>query len=70
VVTTTRNRPPVEPVEPVGAAEIADILGVLPTTVHVWQYRNLLPAPQWTVSGRPAWDRATIEEWARETGRL
>jgi len=29
-----------------------------------------MPAPRWTVSGRPAWDWTEIETWARRTGRL
>lgn len=55
---------------PVGASEIATRLGVRPQTVHAWRHRGLLPEPAWTVSGQPAWDWATIEAWARDTGRL
>ncbi len=55
---------------PVGAAEIAARLRVKAQTVHTWRQRGLLPAPQWTVSGQPAWDWLEIEEWAKRTGRL
>lgn len=55
---------------PVGAAEIAARLRVRPQTVHTWRHRKLMPAPRWTVSGQPAWEWATIEAWARSTGRL
>ena len=59
-----------EDLSPVGAAEIAARLGVRPQTVHTWRQRKLMPAPRWTVSGQPAWDWATIEAWARRTGRI
>jgi len=55
---------------PVGAVEIAARLGVARATVDQWQARGILPARDWTVGGRPAWAWSTIEEWARETGRL
>lgn len=32
--------------------------------------RGALPAHDWIVGGRPAWDWSTIEQWARDTGRL
>lgn len=64
-------------VDPVGQVEIADRLGVQLNTVHVWQTRrgNLtqaagMPEPDTTASGTPLWNWATIEKWARETGRL
>ena len=57
-------------VSPVGAAEIAKRLGVKSQTVHTWRQRKLMPPPRWTVSGQPAWDWATIEAWARRTGRM
>lgn len=56
--------------EPVGATEIAARLGVTRPTVDQWGQRRLLPGPDWTVGGRPAWRWSTIERWARETGRL
>jgi hypothetical protein len=55
---------------PVGAIEVAEHLGVFPATVAQWRQRGLLPDPDWTVGGRPAWRLGTILAWARETGRL
>lgn len=56
--------------EPVGAVEIAARLGVRRATVDQWGWRGLLPEPDFTVGGRPAWRWGTIEEWARRTGRM
>ena len=54
----------------VGQKEIAEQLRVAPNTVHQWVKRGLLPAPEGTVGGDPAWHWSTIEAWARETGRM
>lgn len=57
--------------DPVGLGEIAERLGVARSTVDAWRHRGLLPEPTWpSVGGRPAWEWATIEQWARSTGRL
>jgi hypothetical protein len=56
--------------DPVGVADIARRLQVRRQTVAVWKRRGLLPAPQWTVSGQPAWDWPRIHDWANATGRL
>lgn len=56
--------------DPVGLVEIAQRLGVTRATADQWRVRGVLPAPDWTVGGRPAWDWPTIEAWARATGRL
>lgn len=53
-----------------GLVEIASRLGVQRNTVDVWRQRCLLPEPDWTVGGRPAWNWSTIDEWARASGRL
>ena len=50
--------------DPVGLKEIAERLGVRRGTVDIWHHRGLLPAPKWTVGGRPAWSWRTIEKWA------
>ena len=55
--------------DPVGVADIAERLGVQTQTVAMWRYRDLLPEPEWTISGQPAWNWPTIEAWAKETGR-
>ena len=54
----------------VGLKEIAERLGVKQQTAAAWRYRGLLPPEEGTVSGAPAWTWATIEAWARTTGRL
>jgi len=54
----------------VGLKEIAERLGVKQQTAAAWRYRGLLPAPEGTVSGAPAWNWATIDTWARSSGRL
>lgn len=58
--------------EPVGVVEIAQRLGVGRTAVDNWRWGRSLgfPASRWTVGGRPAWEWADIEAWARATGRL
>ena len=56
--------------DPVGLAEIAERLRVDRATADQWRQRGVLPAPVWTVGGRPAWPWHVIEAWARETGRL
>jgi predicted DNA-binding transcriptional regulator AlpA len=59
-----------DPSDPVGTVEIAQRLGVKRATVDQWRQRKLMPEPDWTVGGRPAWRLGTILAWARETGRL
>lgn len=54
---------------PVGIPEIAEKLGVKRATVDQWIQRNLLPPPDWTVGGRPAWNWVNIRRWAEENGR-
>jgi hypothetical protein len=55
----------------VGLQEIATLLQVDKRTPHAWQYRRLLPPPDYaSINGLRAWDRVTIVEWAARTGRL
>lgn len=55
----------------VGLQEIADLLEVNRRTPHAWQYRKLLPPPDYaSINGLRAWDRSTIIQWAAKTGRL
>jgi hypothetical protein len=55
----------------VGLQEIAEMLEVNRRTPHAWQYRRLLPPPDYnSINGLKAWDRTTIIEWAARTGRL
>jgi hypothetical protein len=54
-----------------GRVEIAKLLRVETRTPHAWTTRGLLPDPDFEqVNGGPAWNRATIVEWAVRTGRL
>ncbi|MGH2684162.1 MAG: hypothetical protein ACRDJP_01680 [Actinomycetota bacterium] len=57
--------------DPVGTVEIAQRLSVTRKAVDAWRMRTLrvpFPDPKWTVGGRPAWDWAEIEAWARASG--
>lgn len=54
--------------DPVGIVEIAARLDVQRGTVDVWRNRGLLPDPDYTVGGRPAWEWATIVAW--QEGRI
>jgi hypothetical protein len=67
-------------VDLVGVPEIAERLGVPRRSVITWRYthRRRPPKPPWqpfpeprlVVSGRPVWDWAEVERWAKMTGRL
>lgn len=54
---------------PLGMKEVAEFLRVKRTTVHQWNFREVLPPRDYTVNGLPAWKRSTIVAWARATGR-
>lgn len=57
--------------EVLGLQEIAELLEVDKRTPHAWQYRKLLPPPDYaSVNGLRAWKRDTIVKWAAKTGRL
>lgn len=53
----------------VGVYEISQLLGVEQQTVAQWKFRGLMPEPCGTVSKLPAWERAAIVAWAKETDR-
>lgn len=55
---------------PVGKIEVAARLGVQERTAHMWQFRGLLPDPEFTVNGLPAWSWLTVLRWAGDGGRL
>jgi len=55
---------------PVGIPEIAERLGVKRATVDQWRHREVMPAPAWTVAGRPLWRWADVKTWAEDTGRM
>lgn len=64
------QQPPMAPLDIVGLKEIAERLNVKQQTAAAWKHRNLLPPPEGTVSGAPAWRWETIENWALQTGRF
>jgi predicted DNA-binding transcriptional regulator AlpA len=55
-------------VDIVGAKEIAERLGIPENTVHMWRKRGVLPDPEGTVSGMPAWRWLTIRNWLQSRG--
>jgi len=54
-------------VDIVGIAEIADRLGVKRQTVDMWRSTGQLPASDYSVSNRPAWNWMTIKRWREAT---
>ena len=57
--------------EILGLQEIAELLRVEKRTPHAWQYRKLLPPPDFeSINGLKAWKRRTVLTRAKRTGRL
>jgi hypothetical protein len=57
--------------EPVGLKQMAGRLSVQRETAVRWNYRHLLPPPQWRVSRDPAWCWPhQIVPWAERKGKL
>jgi hypothetical protein len=54
----------------VGLLEIAARLSVERQTADEWRIRRVLPDPERTVGGSPAWRWDVIESWALQTGRI
>jgi hypothetical protein len=54
----------------VGVVEIAHRLQVPCTTVDQWRHRGHLPGASWVVGGRPAWNWAVVDAWAKRTHRV
>jgi predicted DNA-binding transcriptional regulator AlpA len=52
-----------------GLKEIAVRLDKTRSTVDGWRHRGLLPEPDATIGGRPAWKEITIDKWALTKGR-
>jgi hypothetical protein len=66
-MTRTRTRT----CSPVGYAEIGEILAMEPVTVRQWKWKGQMPEPDYpSIHGMPAWERATIIEWAGDMGKL
>lgn len=67
VVPTTEEP---EDCELFGYQEIAELLGVKPSTVNMWRWGGKLPEPDGPdVHGMPTYRPETILAWAAETGR-
>lgn len=45
-------------------ADIAELLGVTPGTVHAYRSRGYLPEPARLFGRTPVWTRAVIKKWA------
>jgi predicted DNA-binding transcriptional regulator AlpA len=57
--------------EPMTASDVAKLLGVSRQRVHQIMEADLtFPAPAATLSVGRVWERADIEKWAREKGRI
>ena len=55
---------------PIGKLEMAEVLQVLPGTVHKWRQRDLLPPADYpAVNGYPAWELLTILHWVTRSRR-
>jgi len=54
-----------EPEELMSGREIADLLGVQPSTVRNYHARGQMPAPYVKLACGPIWLRSDIEHWAR-----
>jgi hypothetical protein len=52
-----------------GPGEVREMFGVAAASVSRWQRDGTLPDPDWVLLMGPVWTQATIEAWARETGR-
>lgn len=53
-----------------GMPEIADYLAVRRGTVYAWRQRGILPPPDVKLAACDLWLRPTIDEWAKQTGRV
>lgn len=60
-----------DPEQLVGAAEIAQRLGVVRDTVHLWRRRHAdFPAPVAELEQAMVWYWPDVEAWAKASGRL
>jgi predicted DNA-binding transcriptional regulator AlpA len=53
----------------VGTAEIADMLGVSRQRVHQLTSREDFPKPVAVLASATIWERESVEEWVRASGR-
>ena len=54
----------------VGSREAAHLIGVWPDSFSRLRRQGKVPEPDWQLHCGPVWLRTTIEQWARDTGRL
>jgi predicted DNA-binding transcriptional regulator AlpA len=54
----------------VGVAEVAALLGVTKQRVTQLAEKPDFPKPTVRLAAGPIWERADVEAWARETGRI
>ncbi len=52
-----------------GPVEIAAMFNVHPVTVDRWRRDGKLPPPDGELRRGPVWQRETIVDWGKETGR-
>jgi predicted DNA-binding transcriptional regulator AlpA len=57
-------------VELMGVAEVAELLGVSTQRVDQLARSEAFPTPIGEVRAGRIWDRADVEAWARQTGRM
>ena len=67
---TIAGMPPTPTCTPIGVKDVAALLDVKDRTVHIWLWRKNLPEPDFQVNDLPAWNRASIVQWAGLTGRI
>lgn len=53
-----------------GIAEIAKLLGVSPQRAHQLSKSTNFPQPLAVLAAGPVWETASVEQWARDVGRL
>jgi predicted DNA-binding transcriptional regulator AlpA len=57
-------------VELVGLAEVAEMLKLSKARADQLARQRDFPLPVATLTGGRIWERADVEKWARETGRI
>ena len=57
------------PLDVVGAAEVARMMQVHPTTVSRWRAAGEMPPAEARLLAGPVWRTKTIKKWAAATGR-
>jgi hypothetical protein len=58
------------PPDVVGPGEIAELFGVTPQSVSLWQRGDHFPAPDFVLRQGPIWLKSRVVLWGIETKRL